>query len=294
MHVHASSVENFGAPPTFICAPFAFWPAWDPQTGLTGLTDTVFKKPPCTNPLKAPSTDEENRIRTLGILEEQNIMALTGGPKVQAWKAAGKDRILVALNDIPSGSVESLRNRLKQKEIADFAELAPAYKGKAPGDPSMEPYYALAEEFDIPVGIHMGLAPPGASYFMPNDYRARRQASLLLLEDLLVRHPKLRVWAMHAGWPLLDDAIATLFAHPQLYVDVAGICYIIPRADFYHYLNRLIEAGFESRIMFGSDNVIWPDAIPVAIQSIKDAPFLTSEQKRDILYNNAARFLRLK
>ena len=59
------------------------------------------------------------------------------------------------------------------------------------------------------------------------------------------------------------------------------------------YLNRLIEAGFESRIMFGSDNVIWPDAIPIAIQSIKDAPFLTSEQKRDILYNNAARFLRL-
>jgi predicted TIM-barrel fold metal-dependent hydrolase len=30
------------------------------------------------------------------------------------------------------------------------------------------------------------------------------------------------------------------------------------------------------------------------IQSIETAPFLTAEQKRDIFYNNAARFLRLK
>lgn len=36
--------------------------------------------------------------------------------------------------------------------------------GLAPADPSLEPYFALAEELDIPVGIHMGLAPPGVSY----------------------------------------------------------------------------------------------------------------------------------
>ena len=33
--------------------------------------------------------------------------------------------------------------------------------------------------------------------------------------------------------------------------------------------------------------------IEVAIDSITNAPFLSEEQKRDILYNNAARFLRL-
>jgi predicted TIM-barrel fold metal-dependent hydrolase len=36
-----------------------------------------------------------------------------------------------------------------------------------------------------------------------------------------------------------------------------------------------------------------PDAIGMAIASIESADFLTEEQKRDILYNNAARFLRL-
>jgi uncharacterized protein len=45
--------------------------------------------------------------------------------------------------------------------------------------------------------------------------------------------------------------------------------------------------------MFGSDQMFWPDAIGEAIQSIEQAPFLSEAQKRDILYNNAARFLRL-
>jgi predicted TIM-barrel fold metal-dependent hydrolase len=39
--------------------------------------------------------------------------------------------------------------------------------------------------------------------------------------------------------------------------------------------------------------MIWPRTIAVALRTIEKAPFLTSRQKRDILYNNAARFLRL-
>lgn len=39
--------------------------------------------------------------------------------------------------------------------------------------------------------------------------------------------------------------------------------------------------------------MVWPQAITVALRTIMDAPFLTAHQKRDILYNNAARFLRL-
>ena len=39
--------------------------------------------------------------------------------------------------------------------------------------------------------------------------------------------------------------------------------------------------------------IIWPGVIEPSIAAIKDAPFLTDAQKRDIFYNNAARFLRL-
>jgi len=45
--------------------------------------------------------------------------------------------------------------------------------------------------------------------------------------------------------------------------------------------------------MFGSDQLLYPEVIEHAIESIESAAFLTAGQKRDILYNNAARFLRL-
>ena len=98
---------------------------------------------------------------------------------------------------------------------------------------------------------------------------------------------------MHAGWPMLDDMLATLYTHPQLYVDLAAICFMIPKKEFYFYLERLVGAGFGKRIMFGSDNMIWPDAIEEGIKTINEAKFLTPGQKRDILFNNAVRFLRI-
>jgi hypothetical protein len=45
--------------------------------------------------------------------------------------------------------------------------------------------------------------------------------------------------------------------------------------------------------MFGSDQMVWPGVIERSIAVITEAPFLTAGQKRDILYGNAARFLRL-
>ena len=114
-----------------------------------------------------------------------------------------------------------------------------------------------------------------------------------LLEDVLVRHPKLRIYAMHYGSPMVQPMIAMMFTYPNLYVDVACNDWLMPRTQFYAQLKQLVDAGFEKRIMFGSDQMWWPDAIGEAIGSIEQAPFLSRAQKRDILYNNAARFLRL-
>ncbi|MFN5243306.1 MAG: amidohydrolase family protein, partial [Novosphingobium sp.] len=84
-----------------------------------------------------------------------------------------------------------------------------------------------------------------------------------------------------------------LYAHPQVYLDTGVIVYTQPRPAFYRYLQGLVDAGFGQRIMFGSDQMVWPEAIERSIKVIEEAPFLSPEQKRDILYNNAARFLRL-
>ena len=69
-------------------------------------------------------------------------------------------------------------------------------------------------------------------YLGATGYRARLH-SALLLEDVLVRHPGLRVYIMHAGYPMLDDLLALLYAHPQVYAEIGVIVFTQPRAAFY-------------------------------------------------------------
>ena len=115
----------------------------------------------------------------------------------------------------------------------------------------------------------------------------------LLLEELLARHPKLRVQIMHAGYPMIDNLLTLLQANSHVYVDVAGLIWSYPIKEVNRYMERIVDAGFEDRIMFGTDQFVWPKLMAYSISIIQDADYLTPEQKRDILYNNAVRFLRL-
>ena len=77
----------------------------------------------------------------------------------------------------------------------------------------------------------------------------------LLLEDLLAHHPKLRVQVMHAGYPMIDNMLTLLQANSHVYVDVAGLIWSYPLKEVNHYIQRLVEAGFEDRVMFGTDQL---------------------------------------
>jgi uncharacterized protein len=221
---------------------------------------------------------------------------LSGSPaRVAAWREAAPGRFIPGLGfqiGMNAVSPDSLRALYESGRVAVLAEVTNQYAGIAPDDERMAPYWALAEELDLPVGIHVGPGPPGAIYLGFPEYRARLH-SALTMEEVLVRHPGLRVYLMHAGFPLLDDLLALLYAHPQVYVEVGVIVFSQPQAAFYRYLQGIVDAGFGKRVMFGSDQMVWPGVIERSIAVIEEAPFLTEEQKRDILYNNAARFLRL-
>jgi len=188
-----------------------------------------------------------------------------------------------------------LSGELKAGRIKAFGELSPQYLGLSPADSRMEPYWQLAEQFDLPVGIHMGPGPPGIAYdaspvpFKSPAYRMA-MSDPLLLEEVLLRHKRLRLFVMHAGWPQLERMIALMYAHPNVYVDVAALQALMPRPAYYRHLRGLVEAGFGKRIMFGSD---FPDQTGPGIDAIWGADFLSAEQKTDILCNNAVRFLRL-
>ncbi|MEP6765032.1 MAG: amidohydrolase family protein [Gemmatimonadaceae bacterium] len=65
-------------------------------------------------------------------------------------------------------------------------------------------YFALAEELDLPVGIHLGIGPPGVSYAETRSPPFKSPAysgsagDPLALETVLKKHPRLCVYVAHA------------------------------------------------------------------------------------------------
>jgi len=250
----------------------------------------------------AVDTPEEMRRLNLAAMDRNHVVkAVASGDQLNLYAGDLEKRLLPGIilpgvgEKMQIGSLEPspavLRQMHKEGKLAVLAEFCPQYLGLEPASPKLEPYWALAEELGMPVGIHMGPGPRGASYGGFPEYRMRL-SNPLLLEDVLVRHPKLRVYICHAGWPFIDELLGLLWAHPQVNVDVGVINWALPESEFHTYLRRIVDAGFADRVMFGSDNMIRPGAIDVAVRRTA-APFLSDDQKRDILCRNAAKFLRL-
>lgn len=289
MHLHALPAQGWPGGPTVIC-PGEEFAAFDPREKW----DPDHWWDSCPHPLYPVATDEELLREILRAMDRYNIvLAATSGPldHVRRYRRAAPKRILPGLNTAVAnlGTPDSLREPIRSGDIAILGEIGSAIEGVSPDDEILEPYFALAEELDIPVAFHV--------LSLQNIYLApRNRAALnnpLLLEKMLSRHPKVRVYVMHAGWPMLNEMIALLAMYPQVYGEVAAIDWVLPRKEFHRYLRSLVEAGYGKRIMFGSDAAMWPQVIGIGIEAIESADFLTEEQKRDIFCRNAARFLRL-
>ena len=236
---------------------------------------------------------------TLAEMDRHNVvLAVLSGPEtaVRAWQAAAPHRFIggAYLNEdgMPEPSVEAFRDRVNEGVFGVLGELGLQYFGIAPDDPRLEPYYSALEEMGVPLALHTGLGPPGA----PHSFAPRFRTTLgrpSLLEPVLVRHPDLKVYLMHAGWPYVAETIAMMYIYPKLHADIGVLAWALPTAAFHDALQKLVNAGFGDRLLFGTDQMLWPGALGLAIEKVKAVPFLTDQQRRDILYNNAARFLGL-
>ncbi len=258
-----------------------------------------------------------SRRAAFAALDSMNVRLLivNGVPDaIAVWRDEYPDRVIAGLlfpceNGIaPNGGrpcyadgavwpdTAWLREELRAKRIGFLGEVTAQYLGIASNDARLDPYYALALEYDVPVAIHLGLGPPGAAYpsspvgVKSPNFRASA-GSPLLLEDALLRHRGLRVWIMHAGWPLIDETIYMLYQHPQVYVDVGVLHGAVPRPAYRDAVRRIVEAGYANRIMLGSDSGV--NAFRRALSTLEEMEFLTPEQRENIRCRNAARFFRL-
>jgi len=166
-------------------------------------------------PVEQFAADLESALNEIDSLNVRFVM-LTAVPDVLfAWREEIEDRVGVlpgllfpCVNGLAvmwgrpcfeSGEdwpdLERLRRDIEASRVGALGEIATQFLGLGPSDPALEPYFALADEFDLPVFIHMGPGIPGTNYgggmgdlAVPN-YRATA-GNPMLLEEALLRHPR--------------------------------------------------------------------------------------------------------
>lgn len=273
MHLHAYTSESYWGP-----APF----------GLTG-------KP-------SPATAEEHREETLAAMDRYGVvLGVVSGSELtaaEAWAERAPGRFLrgIGVHDPVSDlDPEEFTGWVREGRLDVLAEVGAQYGGYSPSDAAFDPYWGVAEEHGVPVGIHTGEGPPGTPYRSHPRFRVRL-GDPLLLEDMLVAHPDLKVFVMHAGGFFFEQALQLMQMYPHVYAEV-GVLGHSPAHRGAETLPRFLERakafGFLDRVMFGSDQMVWPEAVGVSIEAIQSLDFLTAKEKGAIFYDNAARFLGL-
>jgi len=215
----------------------------------------------------------------------------------EAWIAKDEDgRFLPGFSsaNLDKWSPESFELLVKEGKVDVFGEIGAFYRGNTLADPIYDPYLKICEKYGIPVAVHTGGGPPETTY------RGAPNARLvlgnpLLIEDVLVKFPKLKIYLMHSGTAYFKEALQLMLSYPQVYTDLGVVLWVHPAPKFYgrEFLRRAKEFGMLDRVMFGSDQMVWPHGIDASIVQLESFEFLTQDEKRDILYNNAARFLDL-
>lgn len=215
----------------------------------------------------------------------------------EAWIAKdADDRLLRGFGstNLDEWTPEAFEALVKNGEVDVFGEIGAFYRGNTLADSFYDPYLKICEQYGVPVAYHTGGGPPETTYRGAPNARLI-SGNPLLIEDVLVEYPKLKIYLMHAGEFYFEEAARLMMSYPQVYADLGVVLWAHPTTKYYgrQFLLRAKEFGLIDRVMFGSDQMVWPHAIKASIDQLNSLDFLSEQDKRDILYNNAVRFLGL-
>ncbi len=245
-----------------------------------------------------------------------SVVSVTSPTQAQRWSDHATDELLLGVmlpcpldrtqssyhcfpetKGIPD--IDWLRKNIQNGTIGAFHEMMFNYDGTLPNHPKMAPYWALAEEFNVPVGVHSWSGPPpgGSIRANPNccpDYDGEI-GNPMHLRPVLDRHPGLKIWLQHVGSDgdakpeLWQQTLDLLSEYPNVYVDLSITNSVLPIKQYENAINRLIDAGFGDRIMLGTDDF----PLELILERLESLESISDEQRAAILYHNAADFFGL-
>lgn len=249
--------------------------------------------------------DRAKLIWVIENFDENNVVLVVGGGnlKYATMYAEADERIWAGLifpcritveQDKPC--IKEFLNENELREIYQTTKLRSMgeslynYYGIPPTDERLAPYWKVAAEFNLPIGVHSDSGPPVEKYKAENPNYNPDYANPELLNPILEKYPHLKIYLMHYGNKYSDQAIQLMKEYPQIYCEMSAVSMFLPKPVWESNIKKLYEAGLGDRLMFASD---YFGTIEKNLEIIYNIDWLTDNQKRDIYYNNAARFLGL-
>ena len=182
--------------------------------------------------------------------------------------------------------LDELREYLQDGSVRGL-KLYPGYQPFYPSDPKLEPVYALAEEFQVPVMIHSGdtYSPKGKVKF----------SHPLNIDEVAVDHPNVNFVICHVGNPWVRDCMEVVYKNSNAYTDISGLVLGNFSDRFEKFMRTQIQEmllyGVQpEKVLYGTD---WPisemDSYLLFMEELK----LPNRDKQKILYDNAAKLFKL-
>jgi hypothetical protein len=140
-------------------------------------------------------------------------------------------------------------------------KLGPNYQNFEPLGENALRVYAKAQEWNLPVLFHQGTSPIRDAPL--------RYAHPLVMDEIAIRFPELRIVMAHIGHPWQDDCLVVIRKHPNVYADVSGRFY--RPWLFYNGLRMAYEWGVMNKLLLGSDYPItMPQEAMDGLRSLND------------------------
>jgi hypothetical protein len=182
--------------------------------------------------------------------------------------------------------LEELREGLRDGSIRGL-KLYPGYEPYFPNDPALEPVFALAEEFRVPVMIHSG------DTFTPTG--KLKYAHPLNIDEVAVDHPGVDFIICHLGNPWIRDCMEVVYKNKNVYTDISGLVLgdFTDRFESFmrKQLQEMLEYGVEpDKVLFGTD---WPLASMKSYLEFIEELSIPERERRKIMWENAARLFKL-
>lgn len=166
------------------------------------------------------------------------------------------------------------------------AKFHPGIQAFYPNDTRFYPLYEKITKLEVPALFHTGTNGLGAG--MPGGMGIKMDYTRpIYLDTVAADFPELTIIGAHPAWPWHEEMLAIIGHKSNVFMDLSGwLPRYIPKSIMDEARKRL-----QDRVLFGSDYpFIQPDRWLADFDTLEG---FSDEVKRKILYDNAAKILKL-